>query len=101
MKDKATDEVSAALKGAKGSTVSIEVDRPGVGKKSFKITRDEIKIPDVPYSGIVAEGIGYIKLTSFTQTAFTEVKAAYDDLKKKGMQKLIFDLRGNGGGLAD
>jgi carboxyl-terminal processing protease len=99
MKDKATDEVSAALKGAKGSTVSIEVDRPGVGKKSFKITRDEIKIPDVPYSGIVAEGIGYIKLTSFTQTAFTEVKTAYDDLKKKGMQKLIFDLRGNGGGL--
>jgi carboxyl-terminal processing protease len=99
MKDKATDEVSTALKGAKGSTVSIEVDRPGVGKKSFKITRDEIKIPDVPYSGIVAEGIGYIKLTSFTQTAFTEVKTAYDDLKKKGMQKLIFDLRGNGGGL--
>jgi len=99
MKGKATDEVSSALKGPKGSTISIEVDRPGVGKKTFKITRDEIKIPDVPYSGMLANGIGYIKLTSFTQSAYTEVKTAYDELKKQGMQKLIFDLRGNGGGL--
>lgn len=99
MKGKPSDEVSAALKGPKGSTISVEIDRPGVGKKTIKITRDEIKIPDVPYSAIVKDGIGYIKLTSFTQAAYSEVKKAYDDLKSQGMEKLIFDLRGNGGGL--
>jgi len=99
MKGKASDEVSAALKGPKGSTISVEVDRPGHGKKIVKITRDEIKIPDVPYSAMVKDGIGYIKLTSFTQAAYSEVKKAYDELKSQGMEKLIFDLRGNGGGL--
>ncbi len=99
MKDKPSDEVSAALKGPKGSSISVEVERPGVGKKTIKITRDEIKIPDVPYHGIVKDGIGYIKLTSFTQSAYAEVKKAYDELKGQGMEKLIFDLRGNGGGL--
>jgi len=99
MEGKASDEVSAALKGPKGSTITVDVERPGSGKKSVKITRDEIKIPDVPYSGIVKDGIGYIKLTSFTQSAYAEVKKAYDELKSQGMEKLIFDLRGNGGGL--
>jgi carboxyl-terminal processing protease len=99
MKNKETDEVSSALKGPKGSSLTVDVDRPGAGKKTIKITRDEIKIPDVPFSGMVENGIGYIKLTSFTQTASNEVKAAYEELKKQGMGKLIFDLRGNGGGL--
>src|SRR5690606_33172312 len=99
MKDKPSDEVSAALKGPKGSSISVEVERPGVGKKTIKITRDEIKIPDVPYHGIVKDGIGYIKLTSFTQSAYAEVKKAYDELKGQGMEKLIFDLRGDVGGL--
>ena len=99
MKGKASDEVSAALKGPKGSTISVEVDRPGAGKKTVKITRDEIKIPDVPYAAIIQDNVGYIKLSSFTQTAYSEVKKAYDRLKGEGMEKLIFDLRGNGGGL--
>lgn len=99
MTKKSSDEVSTALRGPKGSTITVKVDRPGSGDKTLKITRDEIKILDVPYTGMVSEGIGYIKLNSFTQTAYSEVKKAYDDLKSQGMKKLVFDLRGNGGGL--
>jgi carboxyl-terminal processing protease len=48
---------------------------------------------------MVKEGIGYIKLTTFSQKAFSQVKSAYDDLAKQGMKSLILDLRGNGGGV--
>jgi carboxyl-terminal processing protease len=98
LKNKSTDEVSTMLKGSAGTSVKLKVDRAGqVIEKT--LTREEIKIPDVPYSGILQDDIGYIKLNSFTQTASTEVKEAFAKLKSKGMKKLIFDLRGNGGGL--
>ncbi|MDG1841950.1 MAG: S41 family peptidase [Crocinitomicaceae bacterium] len=99
MINKSTDEVSTALKGPKGTTISIKVIRSSVGEIDLAITRDEIKIPDIPYHGIISDKIGYIKLNSFTNTAHQGVKNAFDALKSKGMDKLIFDLRGNGGGL--
>ena len=98
MVKKPSDEVSSALKGPKGTTIVIKVERNGQEVK-IPITRDEIKIPDVPYSGIVSNSIGYIKLNSFTQTASEEVKKAFLDLKSKGMKELVLDLRDNGGGL--
>ncbi len=99
MKDKPSDEVSTALKGPKGTELTIVVERETEGKKTFKFLRDEIKLPDVPYSGMIKGKIGYIKLNSFTRSASAEVTAAYDELKAAGMEQLIFDLRGNGGGL--
>jgi len=99
MKDKPTDEVSQALKGTKGTTLIVEYDRPFVGIGEVEVKRDEIKLPDIPYSGMVSENIGYINLSSFTQTASKSVRDAYTLLKNEGMQKLILDLRGNGGGL--
>jgi len=99
MKGKPSDQVSKALKGPKGTELSIIVERPEEGKKTFKFNRNEIKLPDVPYSGMVNEKVGYIKLNSFTRTAHQEVLAAFTSLKAEGMEKLIFDLRGNGGGL--
>ena len=99
MKDKPSDEVSTALKGPKGKELTIEVERPNEGTKTFTFTRDEIKLPDVPYSGLMDNNVGYIKLNSFTRTAHQEVLKAYTDLKAEGMDKLILDLRGNGGGL--
>jgi carboxyl-terminal processing protease len=87
------------LKGPKGTTIKVEVDRKGEGIKVIDITRDEIKIPDVPYSGILENKIGYVKLNSFTQTAASDVKSAIEKMKADGMEKLILDLRGNGGGL--
>ncbi len=96
---KESDDVSSALKGPKGTTIVIEVERENEGKKKISVTRDEIKLPDVPYSGMVNGTVGYIKLNSFTQTAASDVRAAFLDLKSQGMKEVILDLRGNGGGL--
>jgi len=101
MKNVSTEIVSDALKGAKGSSFSLEYERPNQGVNTVKVERDEIKVPDVPYYGMVDEDskIGYIKLSSFTQTASRSVKDAYLKLSEEGMKKVILDLRGNGGGL--
>ena len=99
MKQKKVSDVSSALKGAKGSEVKITIMRDGVGEKDISLTRAEIKIPDVPYSGVISDSLGYIKLNSFTNSAHEEVRKSFLDLKQKGINKLIFDLRGNGGGL--
>lgn len=96
---KPSDDVSAALKGPKGTSIKIEVERQGEGKKIIEITRDEIKIPDVPYFGMVDSKTGYVKLNSFTQTAASDVKNAIEKLKTNGMEQMVLDLRGNGGGL--
>lgn len=98
MKNKSSEEVSNSLKGPKGTAIEIEVDRNGVQKK-FNVTRAEIKLPDVPYAGMISDKIGYIKLNSFTQTASQSVKTSFTDLKSQGMEALVLDLRGNGGGL--
>jgi len=99
MEKKTTEEVSDALKGPKGTSFDLVVERTGEGKKNFKITRDEIKLPDVPYFGMLQNKVGYVKLNSFTQTAASDVKSAIEKLQAQGMQELVLDLRGNGGGL--
>ena len=99
MKDKPSSEVSTALKGPKGKELEIEIERPDGERQKYTFNRDEIKLPDVPYSGLLENKVGYIKLNSFTRSAHSEVLAAYTDLKAGGMEKLILDLRGNGGGL--
>jgi carboxyl-terminal processing protease len=63
------------------------------------IARDEIKIPDVPYFGMLKGEVGYVKLNSFTQTASSDVKNAIQKLQADGAKQLVLDLRGNGGGL--
>lgn len=96
-----TDEVSKLLKGQAGSTVKVITQRQGMEPVSHTLTREEIKIPDVPYKGMIdpVNKVGYIKLNSFTQTAGQEVRNALKELKEQGAQKIVFDLRGNGGGL--
>lgn len=99
MSKKNTEDVSTNLKGPKGTTISVKVERPNGKQETMSITRDEIKLPDIPYAGLLDDEIGYIKLTSFTPTASSEVRKNFIDLKEKGMKKLVLDLRGNGGGL--
>ncbi|MBR4135365.1 MAG: S41 family peptidase [Bacteroidales bacterium] len=97
---KSSDDVSAAMKGQPGSTMTIEVFRPTENKTlTFTIVREEIKMPNIPYSGMLGDGVGYIKLDQFTDKAGEEVRNAFLQLKKEGMRYLILDLRNNGGGL--
>ena len=98
MAAKTSEEVSTALKGPKGSSIKIEVER-GNNVIMFNVEREQIKIPDVPYSGMIDDQIAYVKLSSFSQTAFQSVQSEYQKLQDEGMRYAILDLRNNGGGL--
>ncbi|MFO8086445.1 MAG: S41 family peptidase [Bacteroidales bacterium] len=98
---KTTDEVSSMLKGQAGSSISITVQRmPEKDPIQLTLTREKIEVPNIPYSGIVDQNIGYIKLSSFTPGAAQEVKEAYVKLKEQHqLDAVVLDLRNNGGGL--
>ena len=97
---KTTSDVSAAMRGQAGTTVTLRLERDG---KEFErtLTRRAIKLPNVPYYGYVQGDYGYIKLDEFTTDAAKHVREALVKLKedKPAMKGLILDLRGNGGGL--
>jgi carboxyl-terminal processing protease len=96
-----TDDVSKMLKGQSGTVVKVKLVRGESAPQEYTLTREEIKIPDVPYKGMIdtLNHVGYVRLGSFTQTAGQEVRKAMEELKGKGATKLVLDLRGNGGGL--
>ena len=110
MTDKDVSYVSSHLRGDAGTNFVVKIQRPSTGKKmSFKITRRAIKLPELPYYGIIEEGgtenekeelqkIGYINLNQFTEGCAKDVRRAFVDLKKQGATALVFDLRSNGGG---
>ncbi len=98
--NKNQDDISKILKGQPGSAVKLTVQHYGDTKTTdYSLVREEIKVKDVPYYGMLNKEVGYIKLTGFTQEAAKEVKDAYTKLKADNCQSLILDLRGNGGGL--
>jgi carboxyl-terminal processing protease len=95
------EEVTSLLRGEVGTPVKVEVDRSGQ-QLAFSITRAEISVPSVTWRMLSqAPGVGYIKLNIFAQTSKDELVKGIEDLRKQGAQKLIFDLRDNGGGLLD
>ncbi|MEG2071281.1 MAG: S41 family peptidase, partial [Bacteroidales bacterium] len=97
---KSSSDVSTILKGQPGTTLIIEVERPGIAKPiTVNVTRKEIKLPNIPYFGMLTSDVGYIKLDQFTENAGNEVKEAFLKLKEQGMKYLVLDLRNNGGGL--
>ncbi len=99
IKGKSTEEVSSLLKGSPGTTIKIKFIRAGETDETEKtLTREEVKIPCVPFYDMIDAETGYIKFTQFTANSADEVKKAFKALKDKGMKKLVFDLRGNGGG---
>lgn len=100
MEGKTTQFVSDHLRGDAGTTFMIRIRRPSTGKiMKLKITRGAIKMPAVPYYGLLDNGIGYINLNQFTEDCSKDFRRAFVEMKKNGMQKLIVDLRNNGGGL--
>jgi carboxyl-terminal processing protease len=100
-KDKTTDEVSRILKGEPGTVLNLLISRAGVAEPFIvEVRRENVKIDNIPYTGMLNEHIGYAKLSGFTQNASREVKKAFTDLKDNNdMKGFVLDLRGNGGGL--
>jgi carboxyl-terminal processing protease len=94
------DNLEDGLTGTPGSTIKITFIQLGkTDATELAITRESIKKPDVPHFQLLENNMGYIKLDEFTQSASDDIKTSFNTLKEKGMNKLILDLRGNGGGL--
>jgi carboxyl-terminal processing protease len=100
-KGKSTSDVVKFLKGTPNTPVKILIQRPGTEKPIEKtITREEIKVKNVPYFGMIDDKIGLIKLTGFTEDAGREVRDALTKLKENAsLEGIVLDLRGNPGGL--
>ncbi|MGA2890533.1 MAG: S41 family peptidase [Terracidiphilus sp.] len=95
-----SDMVAKALKGPKGTHVQATMTREGQPKPLvFDLTRDEIPHPSVDLAYEIRPGVGYIHLTQFQETTAQEVNEAIDGFGD--LKGLIFDLRGNPGGLLD
>ena len=108
MTDKPVSYVSSRLRGDAGTSFVLKVKRPSTGKElKFKITRRNIKLPEMPYYGILSENtkgmeqqgkIGYINLNQFTEGCAKEVRRAFVELRQQGATGMVLDLRSNGGG---
>ncbi|MBK6932206.1 MAG: S41 family peptidase [Saprospirales bacterium] len=101
-KGRSENDVLAFLRGVPGTRIDLVVRRPGESKdQRITLERGEIEAQNVPHQGIVADGIGYINLSTFTRDAGENVANALQELKRKfpGLKGVILDLRDNGGGL--
>jgi len=97
---KNNDQVSLLLKGAKGANIKLTVKRENDATPVEKnLVRDEIKQPNVSYSGMVDGNMGYIKLDKFLENSAEEVTNALSAIKKNNPNGIILDLRSNGGGI--
>jgi carboxyl-terminal processing protease len=94
------EEVVNHLRGPRGTTVNITVERPGIQDPlQFKVEREEIPLITVPYAFEVRPGIGYIKIDRFSESTAKELREKIDKLKANDLSGLILDLRDNPGGL--
>ena len=94
------DEAVNKLRGKIGTDVTVSIEREGVPDlMDFTITRAEIIVHAVPYYGMVTKDIGYIKLATFSDKTTSDVENALKVLQKRGMKKIILDMRYNPGGL--
>ena len=94
--------VTRNLKGEPGSEVTVDFGRPGVERPiRLKLTRAVIRIPSVPFALMLDDKVGYIPLQQFSEQSTSEVQQAIRRLTTEGMQSLVLDFRGNGGGYTD
>ena len=94
------DVFKKLLRGEKGSTVLVTYLRAGA-QKTVTMTRDAIPLASLDASYMITKDIGYIRLNKFSSTTYHEFMDALLELKKQGLQKLVLDLRGNGGGILE
>jgi len=102
-KDWSSSEVSKNVRGEKGTSVKVQIERIGSSAPlDFDIVRGGVPLPSIRNYFMLPNGMGYVGLTGgFQQTTSEELSLAIADLKKKGMKSLILDLRGNPGGILE
>jgi carboxyl-terminal processing protease len=98
LKGMTSEKVSDKLKGSPGTDITVTVSRNG-REQDFRMKREKIVIPSVPYFGMIDSKTGYIRFSSFTQDCIQEVKNALVTLKASNPGQIILDLRSNPGGL--
>ncbi|MCQ2163027.1 MAG: S41 family peptidase [Bacteroidales bacterium] len=95
-----SQESSDRMRGKPGTTVRFKVKKVRTGEiVDIDVVRERIHLPDVEYAGMLDEKTGYIYQSGFTENVSGEIRSAFQKLKAQGMEKLVLDLRGNGGGL--
>ncbi|MGH7634329.1 MAG: S41 family peptidase, partial [Gemmatimonadaceae bacterium] len=96
------DEAREALRGEPGTHVSLLIERPGVsGRLPFTVTRSDIHVRSVRHAMMLADHVGYVQLTIFSDSSEDELRDAIGSLVRQGMTTLVFDLRDNPGGLLE
>ena len=95
------EQLEEIMRGFPGTTMKLTVERPGAGQKNLELLRGDVSIPNVPYSGMLADDVGYVALTTFTQQAGKNVRDAVSKLRADNpdLKGVVLDLRNNGGGL--
>lgn len=97
-----SDKAVKMLRGPKGTLVQVTLKRPGYDEPiAIQVPRDEITIPSITASFMAEAGTGYIRVQEFAENTDRDLGSALDDLKAKGMKRLILDLRNNPGGPLD
>jgi len=100
LSDKTDEEINILLKGQPGTPTKVTIKRMGVeSPMDFQVLRRKLNVDNIPYYGMLDSTIGYINLMSFTKNAATKTAKAFNELEDENAKALIFDLRGNGGGL--
>lgn len=96
----ALDEVVKKMRGPSGTKVVLRLMRPKTqALRTVEIIRAEINVPSVKDAQILEEGIGYIRILTFSEHTEEQLQKALDDLNRQGLRALVLDLRNNPGGL--
>ncbi len=94
------DDAMKKMRGERGTKVELSIYREGRERPmDFSITRDIIQIKSVPYAGLLSSGVGYVRLSNFSERSREEIDAAIAKIEKQNPRGLILDLRYNPGGL--
>lgn len=96
------DQIVKRLRGKRGTRVKLSLSRQGIDHLvEVEVVRDAIPLKSIEAAFMLTPEVGYVKLSQFARTSYLELMAALQQLRKQGMQGLVFDLRGNAGGYLD
>lgn len=99
-KDMTVSDASSRMRGKPGAVLNMKICKGRSGDTvDVALVRERIHVPDVVYYGMLNDTTGYLQLGGFTSGGSNDVRKAFKEMKGKGMQKFILDLRSNGGGL--